>query len=84
MTILCETHTLTSEARLARLLLRLSVTTPEIEIRQTDLIALLGMSHSNVRRTLKSLTEAKIIQTGYNKILVLESKRLEIVSRQSR
>ena len=84
MTVLCESHTLTSEARLARLLLRLSITTPEIEIRQTDLIALLGMSHSNVRRALKSLADAKIIKTGYNRIFILNNKRLELISRQSR
>lgn len=84
MTVLCETHTLTPEARLSRLLLRLSVHNPTIEMRQTDLITLLGMSHSNVRRSLKSLAEANAIETGYNKILVLDRHRLELISRQPR
>lgn len=84
MTFLCEANTLTPEARLSRQLLRLSVNNSEIEICQNDLVTLLGMSRSNVRRALRSLLEAEVIETGYRRILIFDSKRLETISRQSR
>lgn len=77
MEFLCEALLLTPDARLARLLLRLSPTTPTITASQEDLSALLGMPRTSLRRSLKSLTAAGAIRTGYGHIRVVDRNRLQ-------
>lgn len=77
MEFLCEALSLSPNARLARLLLRLSVTTPEISASQQDLGAMLGMPRSSLRRSIKKLSEIGAIRTGYGRITVADSDLLE-------
>lgn len=77
MEFLCEALSLTPDARLARLLLRLSVTNPEVSASQQDLGAMLGMPRSSLRRSIKKLTEDGVIQTGYGQITVINRPLLE-------
>lgn len=84
MSYLGEAQWMAPDARVARQLLRLSVAEPVVELGQADLVALTGMSRSNIRRSLKTLTEAGIIATRYRSIEVLDRARLETVSRQGK
>lgn len=84
MSYLGEAQWLPPDARIARQLLRLSVAEPVVELGQVELVALTGMSHSNVRRALKTLTDAGIIHTRYRSIEVLDRARLEGVSCQGK
>ncbi|AVO39755.1 Crp/Fnr family transcriptional regulator [Pukyongiella litopenaei] len=82
MTYLGEAQWLTPEARVARQLLRLSVTENVIEIRQGELVILTGMSRSNVRRALRNLAEAKAVNTRYRSIEIVDRVLLERTSNQ--
>lgn len=82
MSYLGETQWLSSQARVARQLLRLAVSEPVIELGQAELVALTGMSRSNIRRALKSLADAGIIETQYRSIRVLDQARLVALSHQ--
>ncbi len=80
MEFLCEALTLAPEMRLARLLLRLSVTTPDISASQQELGALLGMPRSSLRRSLAMLSDAGAIRTGYSTITVVDKTALEKIT----
>nr|WP_319948817.1 Crp/Fnr family transcriptional regulator [uncultured Shimia sp.] len=82
MTFVGELQSLPPEARLARQLLRLSSIGTAIEVRQNDLTATLGISKSSVRRALTSLVDSGAILTRYNRIDVVDRRRLEIASLQ--
>lgn len=80
MEFLCEALTLTPEMRLARLLLRLSATTPDVAASQRELGALLGMPRSSLRRSLAVLSDAGAIRTGYGKVSVIDKAALEKIT----
>jgi CRP/FNR family transcriptional regulator, cyclic AMP receptor protein len=77
MEFLCDALVLSPDARLARLLLRLTVTTPDIKVSQHDLGAMLGMPRSSLRRSIKGLAEAGVVRTGYGIITVTDRLSLE-------
>lgn len=84
MSYLGETQWLSSDARVARQVLRLTVAEPVVELGQAELVALTGISRSNIRRSLKTLTEAGILQTRYRSVKVLDRARLETVASQGK
>jgi len=84
MSYLGEAQWMTPESRVARQLLRLSIVEPVVKLGQAELIALTGMSRSNIRRALKSLMNAGIINTRYRSIEVLDRARLAAASRQGK
>ncbi|MCB1486453.1 MAG: Crp/Fnr family transcriptional regulator [Bauldia sp.] len=83
MELLYDALLLSPDSRLARLLLRLSVTTPKITATQHDLCALLGMPRSSLRRSLKSLQDAGAISTSYRTIEVVDPVLLKRLSSES-
>lgn len=77
MEILSEALSLAPNARLARLLLRLSASTPTVSVSQQDLGAMLGMPRSSLRRSIKTLAKDGAIRTGYGQINVIDRSLLE-------
>lgn len=77
LTLLAEALSLTPRARLARLLLRLSESSAEIQANQDDLRRILGMTRSSLRRALNVLIANGIIATGYGRITILDRSRLK-------
>ena len=75
--LLAEALSLSSRARLSRVLLRLSATEPRVEASQFDLARLIGMNRSSLRRALASLEECGAIQPQYGSIVVLDRQMLE-------
>jgi CRP-like cAMP-binding protein len=83
MSYLGEAQWLPPQVRVARQLLRLSVVDSSVDLGQAELVALTGMSRSNVRRALKTLSDAGIIDTQYRSIKVLDPARLKSQSHQN-
>ena len=75
--VLGETLALPPVARLARLLLRLSVVDAEVSASQHDLSALLCMPRTSLRRAVRTLTDAVVICTSYGRITVIDRAGLE-------
>lgn len=84
MAFLCEVLSLSPEARVSQQLLRLSALDTDVSIRQNDLVAILGMSRSNLRRALSSLVKAGVISTGYNRVEILNRTELLAISKRSK
>jgi DNA-binding MarR family transcriptional regulator len=66
--LLAEALSLSSGARLARLLLRLGGPTGVVEARQEELARLIGLTRSSYQRSLRDLIERGAVVSGYGRI----------------
>ncbi|MCF1707454.1 Crp/Fnr family transcriptional regulator [Tabrizicola sp. J26] len=76
--LLAEALSLSSRARLSRVLLRLSARDVRVEASQHDLARLIGMNRSSLRRALGSLEECGAIEQKYGSIIVRDRQALEV------
>jgi CRP-like cAMP-binding protein len=83
VTLLAEALSLTSRARLARLLLRLADGEGRIHGNQDDFARLVGITRSSVRRALVSLTEVGAIRTGYRWLEIVDVDTLTRISNET-
>ncbi|MCC8950529.1 Crp/Fnr family transcriptional regulator [Bradyrhizobium sp. Arg62] len=68
------------EVRLARVLVGAARTSggEELEVRQEDLAAMLGVSRQTVNKELKALERAGAVALGYGRLVVLDTRRLSM------
>jgi CRP-like cAMP-binding protein len=83
LTLLAEALSLTSRARLARLLLRLADGEGRIHGNQDDFAGLVGITRSSVRRALGSLTEVGALRTGYRWLEIVDVDILTRISNET-
>ena len=83
LTLLAESLSLTTRARLARLLLRLADGDGRVQGNQDEFGRLIGMTRSSVRRALASLVEAGCVRTGCCTLEVVDSEALKVITRES-
>lgn len=80
--LLAEALSLSSRARLSRVLLRLSASETRVEANQFDLARLIGMNRSSLRRALTSLEECGAVEQNYGSIIVRNRAALEAFSNE--
>lgn len=80
--LLAEALSLSSRARLSRVLLRLSASETRVEANQFDLARLIGMNRSSLRRALTSLEECGAVEQHYGSIIVRNRAALEAFSNE--
>ena len=81
--LLAEALSLSPQARLARLLLRLADAEQRVHGNQDDFGRLIGMTRSSVRRALSSLGEAGTVRTGYRWLEIVDIEGLTRISNKS-
>lgn len=81
MMFLGEALSLSPRARMARLLLRLSSEQRLIEVSQHEIGVMIGVPRTTLRRVLSQLTQVGAIETGYNRIVVIDRQMLEAISK---
>ncbi len=75
--LLAEALSLSSRARLSRVLLRLSQADERVEASQAELARLIGMNRSSLRRALFSLEDCGAVEQNYGSIIVRNRPALE-------
>ena len=67
-------------AQVADLLLEESTRQPDVNLSQSTVAALLGVSRQSVNEALGLLREQNVVETGYRRVTILDPTRLEEIS----